>query len=138
MTIIQKTAELALALALADQLEPKTQQGRLKTLFRKLEKTVMDEFKDTRKLTRAESEAAKRIVIRFADVSGWDGKPRHICTKINFLLALYEDRPYAQKIIPVLNNIYEYFDRAGDAPAASLWSGCLAMEKWEAVLKEAA
>ncbi len=134
MTKIQKSAELAMALAMADQLEPQTKTGRLKSLFQKLEKTVISEFQRTGGLTKKETKAANQIVIRFADISGWEGKPRHICTKINFLLALYDDRPWGARVIRVLNDIYQYFERIGDAPASCLWAGALAVKKWEVAL----
>lgn len=137
MNTTHKTAELAMALALADQLGPQVNQGRLKGLLKRLETAVMAEFRHTRKLSKRESREANAIVMRFAKLSGWEGKPRHIATKVNFLLALYEDRPWAKRIIPILEEIYFYFERANDAPAASLWSGALAVEKWERA-KEAA
>ena len=136
---IKKTvtvAELAMALALSNQLEPQTNQGRLKALFHKLETIVIDEFKQMKKLTDREKNEAKRLILEFADLVGWGYKPKHIATKINFLLAVLDRQPHGSKVIPALMDIYRYFERVKDTPAPCLWAGAVAADKWEKIKKE--
>jgi hypothetical protein len=85
-------------------------------------------------VTNDDRREAGRIIARFADVSRWQGKPLHIITKINFMLALYDSKPHCQKLIEPLNEIDKHFARIGDAPRASEWSAALAAEKWEGIV----
>ena len=132
-----KLAEIALAMALHDQVAPTIPEsrvkGQLKRLYRESIKAVKTSIGPIDVYDRRE---AGRIIARFADVSRWEGKPLHIITKINFMLALYDSRPHCRKLIEPLNEIYKHFARVGDAPAASEWSAALAAEKWEGIINE--
>ena len=131
-----KLAEIALAMALHDQVAPTIPEsrikGQLKRLYRESIKAVEGWIGPVANDDRRE---AGRIIARFADVSRWEGKPLHIITKINFMLALYDaipqTRPHCKALIEPLNEIYKHFAKVGDAPKASEWSAALAAEKWE-------
>lgn len=131
---IQKLAELAFAMALSDQVAPTLSHGRLKNLLNKLSAGCVSEIRSLKKINNQEREQARKLIMMFADKTKWEGKPLHICTKVNFMLALYDEREYGKTLIPILNNIYDYFARAKDAPKACEWSGALAVTKWEEVL----
>ena len=136
MNRFQILAELAFAIALSDQLLPTLPNSRFKALLLRLSKACVTEVKKLKRITDSERQAAARMVLLFADKTKWEGKPLHICTKVNFMLALYDTRKYGAALIPILNEIYDYFARIKDAPKACEWSAALAMDKWEEVLKE--
>lgn len=136
MNRTQMLSELAFAIALPDQLLPGLPNGRLKSLLTRLSKACVIEAKKLKHVSNAERKEAEKRILLFADKTKWEGKPLHICTKVNFMLALYDNRAYGQRLIPILNEIYEYFARVKDAPKACEWSAALALDKWEEVLKE--
>ena len=127
-------AELAFALALHDQLSGKIQNGRVKGQLKRIERIVVNHFKLFGTVPNSERHDAATLIKRFSDATGWDGKPLHIITKINFMLALYDTRGYARRLIEPLNEIYNYYARANDAPRASEWSAAMACEKWESII----
>lgn len=138
MSTAIKTAELALGMYFGDVVAPDLAEGRLKNKMETLSRKILDKFRAMPKLPRVQEEHAKHLVSRFMDKSRWHGKSRSHLTICNFLLALYETREYAQDLIPILNDIYDYYARAQKAPAACEWSAAEAAEKWAQVIKEAA
>lgn len=129
----KRIAELALSLALHDQLAPKLKPSRLLGQLKRIERMVMREFKRIGPVSDQERKEAGEIIARFADASRWEGKPLHIVTKVNFMLALYVTRPHCRKLIDPLQEIYWHFSKIKDAPKASEWSAALAAEKWEEI-----
>ena len=130
-----KLAEIALAMALHDQVAPSIPESRIKGQLKRLYRESIKAVKSSiGPVTNDDRREAGRIIARFADVSRWEGKPLHIITKINFMLALYDSKPHCQKLIEPLNEIYKHFARIGDAPRASEWSAALAAEKWEGIV----
>lgn len=132
-----KIAELALALGMHDHLAPKMENGRVKGQLKRMARIVVDEYKKMGHVSDAERDDAAKILRRFIDASGWEGKGLHIVTKTNFMLALYDTpkRPHCRRLIEPLMEIYKHYAKAGDAPKACEWSGALAAEKLEACLK---
>jgi len=130
-----KLAEIALAMALHDQVAPQLKPcrllGQLKRLHRESVKSIKDHILP---VTNDDRREAYKIISRFADISRWDGKPLHIITKINFMLALYDTRPHCRNLIEPLNEIYKHFARVCDATSACEWSVALADEKWEGIV----
>jgi len=133
---IEMLSELAFSMGLSDQLIDKTLPGRLRNLLLKLQSATITEARKMKKVPNSERDAAAKRVLRFAELTKWEGKPLHICTKVNFMLALYDRSPYGAKLIPILNEIYDYFARVKDAPKACEWAASLAYDKWEQVRKE--
>lgn len=131
-----KTAELALGLYLGDFMAPQLPEGRLKGKMEKLSAVIMDEFKRTARLTKSEVAVANGKVMKLMDATGWHGKPRAVLTLVNFLLALYDRKPYAKKAIPVLMDIHDYFARNGLTKPASEWSAAMAADKWEDIVND--
>lgn len=131
-----KLAEIALAMALHDQVAPKLPNCRVKGQLKRLYRESLNAAYALGGVTNADRHEAARIITRFADASRWEGKPLHIITKINFMLALYDSRPHCRKLIEPLNEIYKHFAKVGDAPKASEWSAALAAEKWEGIINE--
>ena len=118
MNRTQKLAELAFAIALPDQLLPDLPNGRLKSLLTRLSKACVIEAKRLKQVRDSERKEAARMILLFAEKTKWEGKALHICTKVNFMLALYDQKMYGALLIPILNEIYDYFARAKDAPRA--------------------
>ena len=126
-----KTAELALGLYFGDLVAPDLPQGRLKGKMQRLSDLIMSEFRGMPKLSATAEAEAKKRVQRFVAATSWQGKSISYLTITNLLLCLYEDRPYGQKLIPVLNDIYEYFARVKRAQAACELAAAQAAKKWE-------
>lgn len=129
-----KTAELALGLYFGDMVAPTLPNSRLKGKMERLSKLIMREFERTRKQSKRDAEETKRIVERFIGRTGWHGKSLAYSTLCNFLLAIYDNREYGKKLIPVLNDIYAVLNDTGLAYTASLWSAALAADKWAEVI----
>jgi len=129
-----KTAELALGLYFGDIVAPDLPNGRLKGKMAQLSNKIMRKFRAMPKLNKSAESDARRAVDKFMDASKWNGKSRSYLTICNFLLALYEDRDYAQDLIPILRDIYDYYARVKRAPAACEWSAAEAAEKWAEVV----
>ena len=76
---------------------------------------------------------------QFEIESGWKGKGRHIATLASFGLDIIErsEFNFDPKIQETLINIVDHFDRAGNVPGPSFWSGGLAAEKWIKLMETA-
>lgn len=135
-------SELSFSIGLCEQLTEGLAKGREKNLLEKLNSKTLSIFKEVgsslgRAITKEEKKQAHDLIMDFGKISGWKGKVLHPCTKINFLLALYdqETKKYAHVLIPTLMDIYEFFTRKKKLPYPVYWSAGLAADKWEAFLK---
>lgn len=126
-----KSAELALGLYFGDVVAPDLPNGRLKGKMKRLSSVIMKMLQDMPGLSRPEVKPAQARVEKFVDAVGWEKKSLSYLTIANFLLALYEDKPYGNRLIPVLNDIYNYFERAGKKYPACEWSAARAADLWE-------
>lgn len=122
------TAELALCRALPDMC--KTQQGRVKGLYKNLQKETDRLLAMQPALQNKEVTVLAAMIDAFKQKTGWTGRGRHVLTYVSFLLAILDGESKYSRIITILNNIVDYFDRAGKAPIACFWAGALAKKKW--------
>jgi len=73
---------------------------------------------------------------RWAGQAGWRNKPKHVCTIVSFLLALVVDMfPGNTDLQASLQDVWDYYERAGRCPAPSGWAGTLAYLKFERVME---
>ena len=124
-------AELAFLRAMPDHLLPEVPNGRLKNRLSKLLKLTDLEIQKLKDMTFEECEQTADIIKEFALLSGWDGKKRHVVSVVSFLLAMIEDSKYnyPDSIISVLNDLFDYFERAKAIKGLCLMSGSRAAEK---------
>ena len=127
----RKTTELTLVRAI-EHLVVEKKNGRLTGLLNRLVKAVDKELGRINGLSQSDIDEIGKRINTFAVSTGWLGKQRHLCTIVSFCLAMLDQSEFAynQKITDILNEIYDYFDRAGKAPYQCNWAGSLAMEKW--------
>ena len=126
-----QTAELALVRALPD-LSPLHKPGRLKGLYKKLQKAADKELHILPQITPPEMDIISDMIDRFSTSSGWTDKKRHIMTYVSFLLGITDGR--YPRITAILNDISDYFERIGKTRQANYWAGDIAMKKWETII----
>jgi len=129
-----KVAELALIRAIPDSLIPKTKPGRLQGRLVKL-RTEIDKMFNGYVLQGAELEKVQQKIMAFAEKSGWEGKEKHVCTAISFMLAMIEDseHTYPEKITELLNDILDYFERKKTTKQLCYIAGDIAAKKWRGI-----
>lgn len=109
-------------------------QGRLKNLHTKLSKETDIVIHYYIRPSKTEMKQMQDGITEWTDKTGWENKQRHICTLVSFFVGISSDyMPKEDKLINLLFEIYKYFEREGNAPAACAVGGCLAMKKWNAV-----
>lgn len=130
-TLSNKIAEMALGLYFGEVAAKHLPEGRLKGKMLRLQELVFREFRRMPPSVRLHHGAARRRVLEFVNRMGWEHKSFAFPTLCNFLLGLYDRKPWGAALIPVLQDIYDYFDRAGNVRPASLWAAGHAADVWE-------
>jgi hypothetical protein len=132
---LKHLAELALIRAIPDLIVGGLERGRLKSLMTRLQKAVDLDLAKMRRPTKKDLDQVWEIVDTFRQQSGWDKKHHHPGTLVCFCLAVIDgsDRKINPRIIDALNQITDYYDRAGDLHPPSLWAADLACRKWMAL-----
>jgi len=104
--------------------------GRLDGLLKKLRKEAEHNLGNLPKLSQIETDRCARDMTDFISRAGWDRKDtKHLVTWANFVLAILEDAPKEfDRIIEILNQIVEYYERAKTVPAPCYWSSARAAE----------
>lgn len=130
-----KIIELAFVKMLPMGTELGRNQGRLKTLFRKLEKQADIEMAKTTPISKVELDHLKELAFHLQIATGWTGKSKHPATAISFVLDVIDSRNF-ENITETLMEIVDYYERAGKLPPACNWAGNLAAEKWRTLLDD--
>jgi hypothetical protein len=132
---IKHLAELALIRAIPDLVVGGLKKGRLKSLMTRLQKAVDLDLAKLRQPTQQDLDLIWEVVDTFRRESGWGKKHHHPATIACFCLAIIDrsDRRFNTRIIAMLNEISEYYDRVGDLRRPSLWAADLACRKWLAL-----
>lgn len=127
--------ELALIRSIPDLIVGGLKRGRLKGLMTKLQKAVDVDLCKMPKPTSLDLKSIEAVLDTFGDISGWNKKGHHTGTLVCFCLSLIDrsDRKFNGRILQNLNEIADYYDRAGDLSRPSLWAGDLACKKWNAL-----
>ena len=128
-----KSAELALGMYLGDHIAPTLPNSRIAGKMKRLSELIIQEFKRTNRLTKSQIQTANEAVMKWAKIVKWDGRPRSIVTLVNFLLAVYDRKPWAGRMIDVLMDIYRAFEASGQAYPACMWSAARAADVWHDV-----
>lgn len=132
---MEKTGELALIECLPKNVLPTTKNGRLQNRLIQLQNAVHSEFSRMPYISLREKNQALNKIMDFGEKTGWDKRERHPVTLISFLLGMVENSKfkYNQKITTLLNEIFDYYERAKQAKNICCVAGALGNEKWEAI-----
>ena len=129
--------ELALIRGVHDLAAVPVKKGRLKNLLEKLIREVDKQLIAGVSPTAEEINAVTAILDEFKAVSGWGcNNHKHVLTLISFVLDITDSRPDYGKIHHVLETIVDYFERAGNAPAACYAGGKRAAEHWRNITEK--
>lgn len=111
----------------------KVKRGRLKNLLERLEKESEKEMQKTLPISQNDLLDMKAKVVRLQKIIGWDGKDKHPMTAVSFALKIV-DEFNMPKIVFLMNEITDYFERAGALYPACNWAGGLAADKWDEIV----
>jgi len=126
---LQKIAILSVIKALPDWMDSKLPQGRLQALMNRLQLETQREFMSGRRLYADEVSMLTGKVQLWVDKVGWDKKPKHVCTITSFLIYLVVDyMPENRKLLEILEQIYNYYERDGKNPVSCEWAGTRSAE----------
>ncbi len=141
-TQIKILAELALIRAIPDQeldeewreshdLKP-LKPGRLRGLFERLVKVVDKEMGTIPQPLEADINKVNGLIREFGRASGWEYKQYPVVVNISFCAGIFENSTskIAPKIIHLINEIIDYFDRKEPVPLRYFRGGLFAAEKW--------
>lgn len=128
-------AELALIRAIPDLIVGGLERGRLKSIMARLQKSVDLDLAKMRRPSKKDTDWIWEIVDTFRRQSGWGKRHHHPGTLVCFCLAIIDrsGRKFNPKILNLLNDISEYYDRAGDLHRPSMWAADLACKRWLAL-----
>jgi hypothetical protein len=130
---LRTVAELGLIRSIPDNTKSPEKNGRLKGLYKKLQKAVDQKLQTLPRPTFAEVNRIEGIYLAFGKATGWEKKTRHIGTLASFCLGdgvLVSNKDYSPKINSILMDIVDYFDRANKINGLTYAAGCDASEKW--------
>lgn len=133
---LKKTAELALIRAIPDMILENCGKGRLHGLNLKIIEQVDNILSQMPRTGYMDMELISRKIFEFATVTGWERKQKHVATFASFALEMIENSPftYPDKITDLLNDLIDYFERAGRITTAPFFAGGVAYEKWNQII----
>lgn len=129
-------AILAMVRSFPDQLSEGTAQGRLRGLYRKLQKETDRLLGKQPMVGKLDEKILEEKLTAWAMKTGWRGKGKHPVSVVVFLIGIVSDFIKDDtKLIAILQNIYDYFDRAGQVYNACLPAGTLASNRFSAIFE---
>lgn len=137
---LKHTAELALIRAIPDMILAECEQGRLRGLNQRIIKNVDKILSTMPRVGYLDMVDISQAIFEFAAETGWENKQKHVVTFASFALEMIERSPFAypDEITNSLNDLVDYFERAGRVNMAPMWAGGVAYEKWHRIIyKEA-
>lgn len=134
--LLQNTAEVAMIRSLGEQVFDNSNRGRMKNKSAKL---VEESDKILVRLPKIENSEMKQIEIhldKFFESTGWARKQKNIVTIIVFCHYIRKNSKfkYSKKLVNILDDMFDYRERAGYVKDACLWPGELAYNKWQALI----
>ena len=124
-----KNAELAVCITLNTSIE-NLRPGRLKNLLGKLSSEAKKEIHKIKECTPASLKEVKIALDKFAELTGWCTKQKHIQTYVAAIALIIEKRNYT-KINKILVDINDYQARHKDIAPGCYWSAEIVAEKWK-------
>lgn len=134
---LEHAAELALIRSIYDILSGSLKPGRLQGKFIALQKEA-DKQLSLMGIHEAELEELKIVLDSFAVSTGWADNSRSVGTILSFVMQMVEDsrNKFRTKILELLNEIFDYFERVKPFSPLCYNAGAVAAEKWQRI-KEA-
>jgi hypothetical protein len=136
---IIRITELGLIRAIPEMLaDGQVKNGRLRGLFRKLQKAVDGEFAVLPLVTDADMLVIKGLLDNFGAVTGWVRSDKHISTLLSFCLEMLERRRFNHnpRITQILGDIADYHMRKQDFKTVCCKAGVIAADKFDAVCNQ--
>ena len=133
--LLIRFSELSYIRAIPDLLHGELKYGRLNNLYNKLKKAVDADLVSLPALSDSDVLVIRDIIVEFGEKTGWTNKRRHIATLLSFAIAIIEasEHPHNPKIITILNDIIDYYDRKQHFKFICCNAGAVAAEKWKLV-----
>ena len=134
---MRKMAELAMIRAIPDLIIGDVKPGRLKRVLTDLTAEVDLALERLPQPTCSDMIAVEGKINEFGRLSRWEGKERNVNTMALFCQSMIEesDFEFSAKIVELLVDLVDYFERVGKTPDASYLAGGLAAKKWRAVTR---
>jgi len=106
-------ATLALIRAIPDMSIGNIRNGRLKSIYSRLQTAVDLKLKQFGRLSDSDILGIRSRVFRFGKASGWERNEKDVALLLSFVLGLIEDAPhsYPDRIVKELNNAFEFVSR---------------------------
>lgn len=134
---IKKTAALQIVFDLASHVAENSGAGRLRGKCEELVQWSAGRLMELRpRLTAVDVARVQAMKDRWGTAVGWNGRPRHVCTVVSFLIAVMTDHFRDEtKMVDNLTAVFDYYDRAGNCPIQAGWAGTLAYLKFEKIME---
>ena len=131
MDDLKYCAELALVNSVPTMFKEGLKKGRLKSQFDKMSRITNKELRKFH-LNDDQFNWLAGKLDAFGEACGWHGKERHAATIVSFCISLVDrSDKFPQGVMDAMNNVIDYYERAGNLPYQSCWAGDIAMKKWE-------
>ena len=112
-------------------------QGRIRGLLVRLAKQSQKELNALPEVSKHEYEMIIDWVADWGEMT-WGKKKVHAVSMISFALGMIENSEfeYPARLIETLEDITDYYDRAGKAPGICFNSGSVAADKWKIIMEK--
>lgn len=128
---IRITGILAITKNFPDQIASAEPQGRLKGLYRKLDTEVIRLLGYCPNFTGDDENKLNDKLTNWVRLTKWGEKSKHPVTVAVFLIGIISDNvKNCGKLLTILQEIFDYFDRANKAYTACLPGGYFASQKF--------
>jgi len=136
---IKKLTEIAILRYISENIFKNISKGRIRSKSKQLIKLIDKEMnKDFNLLDFNKLTVIDKKIKQWADLTGWDGKKKHIITFISFLAILLENSKYEYNklIYDKFNEIVDFYERQNKSKIICMVGGKIAYEKWVHVMND--
>ena len=138
MNKLTYVAEMAFIRSIYDLIKGDIKPGRLQNKYLSLQKEVDKSLQNIKVDPKTELPVIGKALELFADKTGWNNKKRSVGTVLSFTMGMIEESEnrFNDKLLDLLNDIFEYHERKVPFPALCYSAGVIANEKWSNVKRE--
>lgn len=138
MNKLTYASELAMVRSIFDLIKGDIRPGRLQNKYLSLQKEVDKSLQNIKIDQKTELPVIGKALELFADKTGWNNKKRSVGTVLSFTMGMIEESEnrFNDKLLDLLNDIFEYHERKVPFPALCYSAGVIANEKWSNVKRE--
>lgn len=131
---LKEIAILAITKNMPDQTADSQQEGRLKRLYNNLDKEAIRLLGYYKVITAKDKKALDGKLTEWTKLTRWDSVGKHPVTVVSFLIGITSDNLKKDgKLLKILQDIFDYFDRNKKAYPACLVGGYSASQKFNSV-----